>query len=224
MALLHHPPPHPSLARYILVSKMKQIPCSADWWLEWAILLLILRFLSAGKKNLFWSIIHKGKSLFNQSCSDRVGGWIMALFLSCLFVCLFAVVEQDEKTWPTHPAISVDLSLKSEKRPICCCSFFCLFVWFFLVKIIIVIIAVGIGGWVGGKRTRPNSSQHREQRELFFRSTSGIKSILYIHVEGDIGGTQYRNTVRKIGIGKYWNSVSAMDKISILHLWSVTLT
>ena len=69
----------------------------------------------------------------------------MALFLSCLFVCLFAAVEQDEKTWPTHPAISVDLSLKSEKRPICCCSFFCLLV-FFLVKIIIVIIAVGIGG------------------------------------------------------------------------------
>ena len=223
MALLHHPPPHPSPAHYILVSKMKQIPYSADCWLEWAILLLILPFLSAGKKNLFWSIIHKGKSLFNQSCSDRMGGWIMALFLSCLFVCLFAAVEQDEKLGQHIQPSQLTYHLSQKNVLFVVARFFvCLF--FFLVKIIIVIIAVGIGGWVGGKRTRPNSSQHREQRELFFRSTSGIKSILSIHVEGDIGGTQYRNTVRKIGIGKCWNSVSAMDKISILHLWSVTLT
>ena len=69
----------------------------------------------------------------------------MALFLSCLFVCLFVAVEQDEKTWPIHPAISVDLSLKSETRPICCCSFFSLSLFFWL-RFIIVIIAVGIGG------------------------------------------------------------------------------
>ena len=43
------PPPHPP-ASYILVSKMKQILCSTDWWLEWAILPLILRFVSARKK------------------------------------------------------------------------------------------------------------------------------------------------------------------------------
>ena len=71
----------------------------------------------------------------------------MALFLSCVFVCLFAAVEQDEKTWPTHPAISVDLYHLSQKNVLFVVArfFVCLFV-FFLVKIIIVIIAVGIGG------------------------------------------------------------------------------
>ena len=38
-----------------------------------------------------------------------MGGWIMALFLSCLFVCLFAAVEQDEKTWPTLVVVVVNL-------------------------------------------------------------------------------------------------------------------
>lgn len=201
---------------------MKQIPCSADWWLEWAILLLILRFLSAGKKNLFWSIIHKGNSLFNQSCSDRMGGWIMALFLSCLFVCLLLWSKMKKLGQHIQPSqLTYHLS---QKDVLFVVARFVVVVVFFWLRFIIVIIAVGIGGWVGGKRTRPNSSQHREQRELFFRSTSGIKSILYVHVEGDIGGAQYSNAVRKIGIGKYWNRVSAMDKISILHLWSVTLT
>ena len=40
--------------------------------------------------------------------------------------------------------------------------------------------------------------------------------------EGDIGGTQYRNTVRKIG--KYQNIESKIDKIPIPHVRSVTLT
>ena len=43
-----------------------------------------------------------------------------------------------------------------------------------------------------------------------------------ISEEGDIEGTQYRNTVRKIG--KYRNTVSKMDEIPIPHLSSVTLT
>ena len=39
---------------------------------------------------------------------------------------------------------------------------------------------------------------------------------------GALGGTQYRKTVRKIG--KYRNTVSKIDEIPILHLFSVTLT
>ena len=71
-------------------------------------------------------------------------GLVLIVFV-CLFVCLLLWSKMKKLAWPTHPAISVDLSLKSETHPICCCPFFCLFV-FFLVKIIIVIIAVGIGG------------------------------------------------------------------------------
>ena len=37
-----------------------------------------------------------------------------------------------------------------------------------------------------------------------------------------MGGTQYRNAVRKIA--KYRNTVSKIDEIPIPHLWSVTLT
>ena len=39
---------------------------------------------------------------------------------------------------------------------------------------------------------------------------------------GTLGGTQYRNTVRKIG--KYRNTVSKIDEIPIPYLWSVTIT
>ena len=39
---------------------------------------------------------------------------------------------------------------------------------------------------------------------------------------GGIGGTQYRNTVRKIG--KYRNTMSKIDEILIPHLFSVTIT
>ena len=39
-------------------------------------------------------------------------------------------------------------------------------------------------------------------------------------LRGTSGGTQHRNTVRNIG--KYRNTVSKIDKILILHLWSVT--
>ena len=40
--------------------------------------------------------------------------------------------------------------------------------------------------------------------------------------EEALGGTQYRNTVRKIG--KYRTTVSKIDEISILHLFSVMFT
>ena len=39
---------------------------------------------------------------------------------------------------------------------------------------------------------------------------------------GTLGGTQYRNTLRKIG--KYRNTESKIDEIPTSHLWSVTLT
>ena len=42
------------------------------------------------------------------------------------------------------------------------------------------------------------------------------------HARGTLGGTQYRNTVRKIG--KYRNTVSKIDEILIPHLFSVTFT
>ena len=45
-----------------------------------------------------------------------------------------------------------------------------------------------------------------------------------IYMEGgiDLGGTQYHNTVRKFG--KYQNSVSNINDILILQLFSDTLT
>ena len=62
--------------------------------------------------------------------------------------------------------------------------------------------------------------------ELSSHSAQASRHILL--VEGDLaeegggGGTQYLNTVRKIG--KYQNTVSTIDEIPIPHLWSVTFT
>ena len=75
----------------------------------------------------------------------------------------------------------------SQKHVLFVVARFFFFAFFFWLRFIIVIIAVGIGGWVGGKRTRPNISQHRQQRELFFRSTSG-KSLYSIYMwRGTLG-------------------------------------
>ena len=94
---VNFPPPPP--ASYILVGKMKQILCSTDWWLEWAVLLLILCFVSARKRHLFWSIINP--FLTNLAQTGGVDNGLVLI----VFVCLFVAVEKDEKTWPTHPAI-----------------------------------------------------------------------------------------------------------------------
>ena len=71
--------------------------------------------------------------------------------------------------------------------------------------------------------------QDRFSREILeeLSSHSARASRHILLVEGDLaeeggGGTQYLNTVRKIG--KYQNTVSKIDEIPIPHLWSVTFT
>ena len=71
-------------------------------------------------------------------------------------------------------------------------------------------------------KTIPWSATHTRLGPIMDFLSAYLQMLQFFLMRGRVGGTQYRNAVRKIG--KYANFVSKIDEIPILHLWSVTLT